>query len=516
MRKPSTIHGFFKRIKTSEAGSSSSISNINNPTSENQSTEPPTNDINQDNKSLVRDLGLRQQIWDYPVNERNEILRAYINVDPFQPILDHYNKSGRDSHKRSFQSSWFRLFPTWLEYSPTTDAAYCLHCCLFSNQTKHLAATAFTVDRFKSWRKVRNGDKGHDESSSSINHGNFLELLELLASNNEKVGELLLDKASKKACYISPDIQKEILQVFATRVKNEIRKEIGDAKFCIIVDEARDESKKEQMAIVLRFVDQDGILRERFFGVVHVSDTAALTLKKSIYFVLSNYNLDIQNIRVPMMVQVIYVLQLTLVVVSKEVILGHHVFTKLTSIVNTVGASCKRNDEFKHAHATGIAYLIDIDELKSETGLNQIGTLQRPEDTRWSSHYRSVSSLIKMFGATCAILINIIEEGTTFSQRGEADATYEAMTSFEFIFILHLVNDIIEITNLLCQSLQQKSQDISNVIHLVSSTKRLIQQLRDTGWDKLFVKVCSFCEAHNIDVPNMNARYVARRGRARQ
>ena len=122
--------------------------------------------------------------------------------------------------------------------------------------------------------------RGHDESSSSINRGNFLELLELLASNNEKVGELVLDKAPKNACYTSPDIQKEILQVFATRVKNEIRKEIGDAKFCIIVDEARDESKKEQMSIVLRFVDQDGILRERFFGLVHILDTAALTLKK--------------------------------------------------------------------------------------------------------------------------------------------------------------------------------------------------------------------------------------------
>ena len=614
MSKPSTIDRFFKRIKTSEVGSSSSTSNINIPVSENQSTESPTNDINQDNKSLVRDPGLRRQIWDYPVNERDEIRRAYIKAGPFQPILDHYNKSGRESHKRSFQSSWFTLFSTWLEYSPTTDAAYCLHCFLFSKPTKHLAATAFTVDGFKSWRKVRNGNKcaflthvgqkdnhmtphkiaerastdlmnqsqhiervvekynsqeiannrlrvkatievvrwlafqgcafrGHDESSSSINRGNFLELLELLASNNEKVGELVLDKAPKNACYTSPDIQKEILQVFATRVKNEIRKEIGDAKFCIIVDEARDESKKEQMSIVLRFVDQDGILRERFFGLVHVSDTAALTLKKSIYFVLSNHNLDIQNIRgqgydgasnmrgewnglqalilkdCPYAYYIhclAHQLQLALVAASKEVISIHHFFTKLTSIVNIVGASCKRNDEFKHAHAAEIAHLIDIDELKSGTGLNQIGTLQRPGDTRWSSHYRSVSSLIKMFGATCAILIKIVDEGTTFSQRGEADAAYEAMTSFEFIFILHLVNDIMEITNLLCLALQQKSQDILNAMHLVSSTKRLIQQLRDTGWDTLFAKVCSFCEARNIDVPDMNARYVARRGRARQ
>ena len=72
---------------------------------------------------------------------------------------------------------------------------------------------------------------------------------------------------------------------------------IGDAKFCIIVDEARDESMKEQMAIVLRFVDKNGFVREQFFGLVHVSDIVALTLQKGIYFVLSKYGLDIQNIQ---------------------------------------------------------------------------------------------------------------------------------------------------------------------------------------------------------------------------
>jgi hypothetical protein len=37
-------------------------------------------------------------------------------------------------------------------------------------------------------------------------------------------------------------------------------KKIRDAKFCILVDEARDESKREQMAIILRFVDKDGFI----------------------------------------------------------------------------------------------------------------------------------------------------------------------------------------------------------------------------------------------------------------
>lgn len=81
------------------------------------------------------------------------------------------------------------------------------------------------------------------------------------------------------------------------KVRGVIREEIGDAKFCIIIDEARDESKREQMAIILRFVDKHGFIRERFFDIVHVKDTTALTLKNEICAVLSHYNLQIENIR---------------------------------------------------------------------------------------------------------------------------------------------------------------------------------------------------------------------------
>ena len=45
-------------------------------------------------------------------------------------------------------------------------------------------------------------------------------------------------------------------------MKRAIREEIGNAKFCIIVDGAHDESKREQLTIVLRFVDKDGVVQE--------------------------------------------------------------------------------------------------------------------------------------------------------------------------------------------------------------------------------------------------------------
>ena len=87
------------------------------------------------------------------------------------------------------------------------------------------------------------------------------------------------------------------MHILACKVWYAIRDEIGGAKFWILVDEAKDELKREQMAIILRSVDKEGFMKECFFHVVHVRDTTALTLKNEICVVLSRYNLHIENIQ---------------------------------------------------------------------------------------------------------------------------------------------------------------------------------------------------------------------------
>ena len=77
----------------------------------------------------------------------------------------------------------------------------------------------------------------------------------------------------------SLDIQKEIANVAAVKTINAIIKDIGDSLFAIIVDESRDMSTKEQLAIALYYVDKLGHVNERFLGITHVNNTAAVTLK---------------------------------------------------------------------------------------------------------------------------------------------------------------------------------------------------------------------------------------------
>ena len=52
----------------------------------------------------------------------------------------------------------------------------------------------------------------------------------------------------------SPDIQKDICRACAKQNTKAIILNIGNENFSILVDEARDASIKEQMAVVLRLV----------------------------------------------------------------------------------------------------------------------------------------------------------------------------------------------------------------------------------------------------------------------
>ena len=81
-----------------------------------------------DLNTLERDPGIRIPIWYHPVNQRDEIRRAYIKMGPYQPKLSEYPRTiyGSQIQPRRFQYSWFEKFP-WLEYSPEKNLIFCFY-----------------------------------------------------------------------------------------------------------------------------------------------------------------------------------------------------------------------------------------------------------------------------------------------------------------------------------------------------------------------------------------------------
>ncbi|CAL1387335.1 unnamed protein product [Linum trigynum] len=139
--------------------------------------------------------------------------------------------------------------------------------------------------------------RGRDETVDSKNPGNFIQLIKYTRFYNEEVNSVVLENAPKNAKYTSHVVQKQILHVLAKKIRKQIFEDIGDSKYSIIVDEASDESRHEQMVIILRFVDAKGFIQERFLNLVHVKDTTSKTFHSAICSTLASFKFSLHNLR---------------------------------------------------------------------------------------------------------------------------------------------------------------------------------------------------------------------------
>ncbi|XP_071728488.1 uncharacterized protein [Rutidosis leptorrhynchoides] len=244
------------------------------------------------------------------------------------------------------------------------------------SKTKYRMRLSATISACRYCLKCSLPFCGHDELEKSIYKGNFLKLMDVIYIHNEELRKL--PKAPGNNKLMSSYIQKDVVKCFKQELLECIFKEIGDGVFALLVDESSDVSKKEQMVIVLRYVDAQGFVKERFVGLVHVKDTSSFSLKASIdsFFFLLNINgcsgckkyLGIVNF-----------------------------FDKIAVLLNVVCASCKRKDILIDTEKERVKEQIGSGKLETGTGLNQELSLTRPGYTRWNSHYNTHVPLVEMF-----------------------------------------------------------------------------------------------------------------------
>uniref|UniRef100_A0A2N9H6F6 TTF-type domain-containing protein n=1 Tax=Fagus sylvatica TaxID=28930 RepID=A0A2N9H6F6_FAGSY len=239
---------------------------------------------------------------------------------------------------RRFNKGWFTQFD-WLEYSIAKDAAFCLYCYLFKRDVGEQAGgDTFVTEGFSNWKcpeKLRIHEGGINSShnqarrmfedllkpnqsiqsfhfkqtdqarieyrtrlNASIDCIRFL-LRQGLAfrDHNEDIKAVTLRNAPENNMMISPAIQKDIVSAAAVETSNAIIMELGDAFFSVLIDESRDISTKEQMAVALRYVDKKGHVVERFLGIEHVTDTTALSLKAAVEDLFCRHGLSLSRLR---------------------------------------------------------------------------------------------------------------------------------------------------------------------------------------------------------------------------
>ncbi|XP_047268769.1 uncharacterized protein LOC107861760 [Capsicum annuum] len=150
-------------------------------------------------------------------------------------------------------------------------------------------------------------------------------------------------------------------------------------------------------------------------------------------------------------------------------------------------------DELRQAQEEKVQEALDMGEIETSKGLNQELGLARVDNTRWGSHYKSFKNFISMFGSITDVLDTTVVDSESVEEKARATGYLRTCQTFEVSFILHLLRDILAITNNLNESLQKKEQDIANAFLLVKVVKKQLQDLRDEGWDPLIKSVTEFC-----------------------
>ena len=356
-----------------------------------------------------------------------------------------------EEFQEGFVPEWFDEFGGWLEYSESKDRAYCFYCFLFREnkdggyeafvkngwngyhrkerlqnhvgnvggshylamkkcddllQTKQHIDVAFrdVSESAKDYFTRLNGSidvarilvkqglpfRGHDESKKSLNKWNFREFCNFVEEQNPTLRKEVDKKNSDNSLLIAPEIQKDIVHCFAKEVLHSILEEIGDDVFCLLVDESRDVSWKEQMAVVLRYVDKCGIVKERFVGLVHVKETNSASLKSAIDALFADLKLSLKQVRgqgydgasnmrgefnglqsliMKENSSAYYVhcfahqLQLVLVAIARKHKGVSEFFTMISMLLNVVGGSSKRRDMIRD---------INLEEISKALGCGQL------------------------------------------------------------------------------------------------------------------------------------------------
>ncbi|KAG2630629.1 hypothetical protein PVAP13_3KG538480 [Panicum virgatum] len=494
-----TIHTYF-------SSSSASTPHTNEGTSQ---SKKPRAEFSQ--SDLIGDPGKRKPIDDYQPKIRDQLKRAYALNGPTQPrdiIFPPYclycylffnsakpEKFGSSVFAHQGYVNWKKAKDTFNNHNVCkTHVEARLKCEDFMNQKTNVGRKLVQISKEEEKRYeirltaslgvarflIMQGDafRGHDESSTSLNKGTYREMIDWYKDKVEIVKEAY-EKGSKNCQMLSPDIQKDLTKACAEEVTSVIMDEIRGKKFSVLIDESRDVSIKEQMAVILRFVNDEGKVMERFLGLQHVQSCTAIALKEALVRMLSSHNLSISMLRGQ----------------------GYDGASNMRGEFNGVQKLIRDENPYAfyvHCFAHQLQLVVVTDALLAK---HHDVLLEKIENGEIMTG-RDVLEIVK-------------KDSIKPACNGGALGLIGKMESFDFVFILHLMIELLSMTDILSRALQRKDQDIVEAMHLIMDVKDGLQDMRENGWEPLLKKVKTFCERNEIEVSDMddeiNVRGTSRR-----
>ena len=342
--------------------------------------------------------------------------------------------------------------------------------------------------------------RGHRDDSqhySSPNPGNFQALLNYRVDGGDTNLRQHFETGNKNATYRSKTIQNKLVKICGDQIRQSIVETIKKSVcpvYSVLADEATDCSSKEQMPIVLRYVDSNKEINERFVKFVECDDgMTGEALAKNVEDALDEIGLPLSQCRGQ----------------------GYDGASAMSSQVKGVsGRILKKNPKALYIHCSShrlnlaVAKTCDIQSVKNmlsqaqkissfftpspkrtmllkekmkEVGLKR-QKLGAPSTTRWVERVTNLDEFVDAFEAIFQSLKYMKENENRDFNHSSSDATsfFRSIKSFEFIVSLVITANLLHHTLALTVQLQQRKIDIAESMKQINLLKAQLRNLRKT------------------------------------
>uniref|UniRef100_A0A3Q3ABG9 DUF4371 domain-containing protein n=1 Tax=Kryptolebias marmoratus TaxID=37003 RepID=A0A3Q3ABG9_KRYMA len=353
--------------------------------------------------------------------------------------------------------------------------------------------------------------RSRSEKEDSANKGNFREMLDVIGKFDPTVQKKLTSNPSN-AKYVHHDIQNEVFNVMAEMIRKQISNEVKEAEhFAILVDESKDISKKEQISVIVRYLQPDSEkVVEEFLHFTPAEGLDADSLFESIKMTLNRCNIDVNccvgqcydgaavmsgcnngvqeklKKEVPQAVYIhCHAHRLNLVLVDCV----HHVhaaadFFEIVQMLYKFFSGSVVHDLF----------------LKKQEELVLVGKrleLKRLCDTRWACQYDSLRAVRKTLPAVMATLHDVVHQNSA-KRRTEAKAL-RALIDEKFVLHLVIFEDIFRTTKFMSDQLQSPNLDLAAANDLAHAVITAITEKRtEEKWETLRKEAEDLCSTTGI------------------
>ncbi len=344
--------------------------------------------------------------------------------------------------------------------------------------------------------------RGHDEQESSQNQGNFIECMKLL-----KQFDPFLQKYTPPShiTYLSHFSQNEMINSISQEITEDIIKHMKISKmYSVMTDEARDR-RTEQLAVCVRFVTQEGTVRECFLRLQKLQSFDAQSIADAKEEVLQMHSLgDLMCVaqaydgasvmrgavggiqarfreRHPEAVYVhCYAHELNLVLchTCKAIPEATAFFELLENVYTFFSSSLVNHNKFV--------------EIQKQLGLNPSELVQL-STTRWACQVKSVNAVLNNLPA---ILTHLRTMNTSM-----ALGIKSKLCKPKTLYMLVMFSKLLGINEGLHRYLQGESLDLGKAVQYKMAVLQTLTELRTlSGGEDVFKRAMALCEANNIQL----------------